>query len=186
MIIKCPKCNTNFEEIGKWGKKKFCSRACANSRIQTKEMRESKSKKLSQAGDCQYCGFKTLSKNGLVQHERVCLQNPNASRLINVHLGQNTSTRVRVPLSIVDMSKRTISKVLKRLKASCSNCGWGEASCDLHHIVPKSKGGDDTDDNLTVLCPNCHRLAHNNKLTIFKSVSVVYGPAWREHYYSHE
>jgi hypothetical protein len=30
-MINCPKCNISFEEKGKWGLKKFCSRKCANS-----------------------------------------------------------------------------------------------------------------------------------------------------------
>ena len=84
------------------------------------------------------------------------------------------------------MSKRTVAKVLKRLDAGCSNCGWNESSCDIHHIIPRSKGGNNTDENLTILCPNCHRLAHTNKLTKFKSVKEQFGEIWRKHYYSHE
>jgi len=32
IMINCPKCDTLFNETGKWGIKKFCSRSCANSR----------------------------------------------------------------------------------------------------------------------------------------------------------
>lgn len=39
----CPKCNSEFNEIGKWGIRKFCSRKCSNSRICSDE----KKKKLS-------------------------------------------------------------------------------------------------------------------------------------------
>lgn len=31
---------------------------------------------------------------------------------------------------------------------------------DLHHLVPVSKRGGNTIENLIVLCPNCHRLHH--------------------------
>jgi endogenous inhibitor of DNA gyrase (YacG/DUF329 family) len=32
MTTNCPKCETEFDDGGKWGKRKFCSRKCANSR----------------------------------------------------------------------------------------------------------------------------------------------------------
>jgi len=32
MTTNCPKCGTEFDDAGKWGKLKFCSRKCANSR----------------------------------------------------------------------------------------------------------------------------------------------------------
>lgn len=35
--VLCPKCQTPFDPKGKWGVKKFCSKSCANSRIQTEE-----------------------------------------------------------------------------------------------------------------------------------------------------
>lgn len=38
-MINCPKCNILFNEIGKWGIKKFCSRKCANSRPKTLEQK---------------------------------------------------------------------------------------------------------------------------------------------------
>lgn len=47
MIKNCPKCHTEFDDFSKWGAKKFCSRKCANSRVQTPEANEKRSKKLS-------------------------------------------------------------------------------------------------------------------------------------------
>lgn len=41
----------------------------------------------------------------------------------------------------------------------CSNCGW-EGPCDRHRIVMGKHGGDYTQDNVMILCPNCHRLLH--------------------------
>lgn len=41
----------------------------------------------------------------------------------------------------------------------CMKCGWDDASCDTHHIVPKSKGGKFTIENGIILCPNHHRMA---------------------------
>ena len=44
----------------------------------------------------------------------------------------------------------------------CDQCGWDAARCDVHHRVPKSLGGLHTLDNAIVLCPNCHRVIHEN------------------------
>lgn len=48
---------------------------------------------------------------------------------------------------------------------ACMNCEWDRATCDVHHIVPKSEGGQNILDNGVVLCPNCHRLVHVGVLT---------------------
>ena len=42
----------------------------------------------------------------------------------------------------------------------CSRCGWDKAMCDVHHIVPRSKGGLNKLSNAEVICPNCHRVHH--------------------------
>jgi len=41
----------------------------------------------------------------------------------------------------------------------CTICGWGKATCDLHHI---RKGN--TLRDIIVLCPNCHRMAEEGKI----------------------
>jgi uncharacterized protein with PIN domain len=43
----------------------------------------------------------------------------------------------------------------------CQKCGWSLAKCDVHRIIPGMSGGKYTPNNIMVLCPNCHRLAHN-------------------------
>lgn len=65
---------------------------------------------------------------------------------------------------------------LKNYGYKCAVCGWcyqepitnrGElltkSGCDVHHIIPVSKGGNDDIENLIVLCPNCHKIAHINE-----------------------
>lgn len=46
MLINCPKCGVLFENFSNGYIKKFCSRPCANSRIQTEEMNSSRREKL--------------------------------------------------------------------------------------------------------------------------------------------
>lgn len=46
----------------------------------------------------------------------------------------------------------------RALGNKCQRCGWDKASCDVHHRIPKAKGGLNTLDNAEILCPNCHRI----------------------------
>lgn len=87
-------------------------------------------------------------------------------------------------MNLFSISPRTKMKILRRLKLSCFNCDWSEAACDIHHIIPRSKGGTDDHTNLTILCPNCHRVAHEKKQTNFKSIEEVVGDKWKEFYYT--
>ena len=47
--------------------------------------------------------------------------------------------------------------VLKRDNRKCRICGK-EGSGQIHHIIPKSKGGTDKFSNLITLCGRCHML----------------------------
>lgn len=40
-----------------------------------------------------------------------------------------------------------------------------DGGCEMHHIDAVSEGGQHELDNLILLCPNCHKLAHNGILT---------------------
>lgn len=90
----------------------------------------------------------------------------------------------KIPKSIFDMSKRTISKILQRSNQSCMICGWKEASCDIHHIKPRKAGGTDDNFNLVIVCPNCHRKIHNNKLCVLPEVNIEnLFNNWASYYY---
>lgn len=51
------------------------------------------------------------------------------------------------------------------LPSKCSICGWGEAACDVCHIVSKREGGTDSLDNIVILCPNHHRMLDEGKIS---------------------
>lgn len=69
-------------------------------------------------------------------------------------------------IDFLDLSTRTIQKIVKRAGLNCSICGWDEDSLDIHHIQLRSKGGTNELSNLVCLCPNCHRKAHSRKISI--------------------
>jgi hypothetical protein len=90
--------------------------------------------------------------------------------------------------SILELSTRTVQKILKRMwidgKLKCSNCGWNKTMCDIHHIQGKKIENPDSHDNLTYICPNCHRLAHRNILKNFVTLTEQIGDNWIEYAYS--
>lgn len=49
--------------------------------------------------------------------------------------------------------------LLEKYNYSCTSCGVtnNEVPLELAHIVPISQGGENSEENLTILCPNCHR-----------------------------
>jgi len=63
-------------------------------------------------------------------------------------------------------------RILYAFHFQCCVCGWNipqdfedvdyqpQHGCEFHHIVPVSKGGENTLDNIVLLCPNCHKMAH--------------------------
>ena len=102
------------------------------------------------------------------------------------HNRQHSKNKLQI-LTLSDISKRTMTKILKRMNAKCSICGWNEASCDLHHIVPRKDGGEDNFDNLIVVCPNCHRICHTTNRYNFeflkqRNIEIMY-KNWRDFYH---
>lgn len=100
----------------------------------------------------------------------------------------NTINYKKDALTILDFSKRTVSKILKRANLPCTICNWNMATCDIHHIKQKSKGGTDEMTNLIVVCPNCHRTIHvhgekyiSSDVLKTKSLAITF-PNWIEYY----
>ena len=54
-----------------------------------------------------------------------------------------------------------------RTDQPCWICGWHNARCDKHRITPGELNGKYHHNNILIVCPNCHRIAHENK-TSFK------------------
>ena len=145
---------------------------------------------------CKYCSKEGKTLHGNTYHENRCPKNVNkvqhnwTGRKHNIltlkKLGQKNPKGLRTPLNIFDMSRRTKCKVIKRLNIGCSQCGWNKASGDLHHIIERCNGGTDDHSNLTYVCPNCHRLAHDGLITEFVTFEKQVGDSWKEHYFAKE
>jgi 5-methylcytosine-specific restriction endonuclease McrA len=70
------------------------------------------------------------------------------------------------------MDRTTAGSLIKRSKARddggliCEACGYtppprlSRAIMEAHHIQRVADGGTHSEDNLIVLCANCHRIAH--------------------------
>ena len=90
--------------------------------------------------------------------------------------------------NILSVSSRTVRKIIKRLiekeKLSCCICGWNNGTGDLHHINGRKVNDSDSDKNLSYLCPNCHRLVHQNKISKDKLIPFCkqIGKLWRKYY----
>jgi hypothetical protein len=164
---KCEYCEK--EHNGEYGSGRFCDYVCARG-FSTKDKRSEINEKVS----------RTLSgyDGELTKQQRIQL------KIADKHASYVRETEVK---SLLELSPRTVSKILKRMKIGCSCCGWlvEGVSCDIHHINEKKNGGTDEHTNLTYVCPNCHRLIHSGKIDKEKLVNLYdyIGDSWKDYYY---
>jgi len=91
--------------------------------------------------------------------------------------------------SILCVSSRTASKIIQRLakeeNIGCCICGWNKSTCDIHHINGKKIENADEHSNLTLICPNCHRMVHNGLIDISKLIPLNehIGNKWKKYYF---
>lgn len=156
----CERCGK--EHDGSFGSGRFCSRKCAN----TRELSSSTKKKIADSvkntiGEKEREG-KVCKKCGKIFHSRELGRYLCYDCLPKV-IKYNEVRKSR-PRSIKEVSSRTISKIMLRAKLPCSCCNFyvPDTMLDIHHIIPKKDGGTDDMNNLTYICPNCHRIAHTD------------------------
>ena len=65
---------------------------------------------------------------------------------------------------------KRLKKKLIRKYGGCQICGKGQIGgsrnapiLELHHIVPRSEGGQSTADNALLVCRNCHLKIHRER-----------------------
>ena len=57
------------------------------------------------------------------------------------------------------ISEDVFAKLMLESRRTCNLC-WRCPAAHVHHIVQVSDGGDNSEDNLVLLCERCHREAH--------------------------
>lgn len=170
----CERCGN--EHDGTYSSGRFCSRKCANTRIPSKETKE----KISNALTGKKLSDITKKKIGDAGRNRIVSEE--TKRKIGKSITENNQKEIT---SIMQLSTRTITKVLFRMNAGCSRCGWNESTCDIHHINGRKIEDANKHENLCLLCPNCHRMAHTNKINKEELISLIFqvGDEWKKYYY---
>lgn len=186
-IKVCEHCGK--EHDGSFGSGRFCCKSCANARSHSEEARlkcsvtlKSTYARIEQEGrTCENCGAIYLSKDMARKLCFDCLP----STIVHANVSN------KEPQSILDLSKRTTVKILRRMKLPCSCCGFyiDGISLDVHHIIPRADGGLDEMTNLTYICPNCHRIAHTDVSLLKRSLISIEQQLdelnlnWKDFYY---
>ena len=70
--------------------------------------------------------------------------------------------------------------VWQRDRGHCRICGK-YTKAQPHHIKPRSQGGEDTMENLILLCHDCHYQIHHGKVTEYRKrlrQALKTAPAW--------
>lgn len=182
--MKCENCE--IEHSGDYGSGRFCCSKCARG-FSTKSKREEITRKSRE---------KLLRYYDSIVHNYVCEKCDSSferNRVIKkgrkIHCDRcrrNVKHVLDSPIFLTDLSKRTVAKIIKRAKIKCMMCGWDRTSLDIHHIIHKKNKGTDDNYNLICLCPNCHRLAHENKYDLFElldnSIDKLFSN-WKDYYH---
>lgn len=163
--------NCGKEHDGSFGSGRFCCKSCSISYVNKHRIldREKINKNISE-------GLKKYNKENpkeIIYYDYICekcgklFKSPKIKNGRHIHCDECKRKVIHYKdinslTSIKDLSKRTITKILLRANKGCSICGWNESTCDIHHIIPKSKGGTNDHNNLIIVCPNCHRIIHTS------------------------
>jgi hypothetical protein len=177
VLCSCDYCNNNFlktkhdvvSKINKGGKTLFCSTACSNKYLyklfgfsDERKLKISNTRKNKIITEFKYTY--TCAKCGTIIKTNIkCRKNrkPKCGRCKRI----TNQIDIKKIDSLYELSNRTICKIIKKGKIKCVNCGWDKTTLDLHHIYGRNIENPNSHNNLVCLCPNCHRLAHENKLS---------------------
>lgn len=175
----CLFCGGGYDTIDP--KQKYCSHICAGygnnaMRGNGKPLSEDQKKKISVSLKKHHDGRDNPQK-GSEKHSKA--------------VGKATKGKYkRYVRSICEVSSRTKTKILKRLKLEgvnleCVSCGWDKAQCDIHHLKGKKEKDSNFHVNLVCVCPSCHRMIHEGLIDGYelKTFEDQVGGKWREVYY---
>ena len=168
--MKCENIKCNKEHDGSYGSGRFCSVNCANSRKHSQETKNKTSISLGGKGDkrtlnkfCINCG-KELNKNS----KKYCSIKCHTEYDYKTYIKNWKNGKLDGRSGKSGTSKQIKRYIWKKFNGRCSECGWRKPNpitkkpfLDLEHIDGDYKNNDE--DNLTLLCPNCHSLTPTYK-----------------------
>lgn len=169
----CDNCKKEF--IPRRSTQKYCCEECS-------KLKQSERTKNAWKNDSYRKKISNSLKNAWTNNRSNFSSGEEHSKII----GKTTKGKYKKDIkSILEVSKRTTSKILKRLNLSCLICGWNEEICDIHHINGKKIKNCDNHSNLTYICPNCHRLVHRGKIekNKLKNLQDTLPDNWLDLYY---
>lgn len=139
--MKCIKCNN--EHDGSFGSGKYCSRACANSRVRTEETKKrisegvKASEKFAKGNQKRFVDYKELGKK---------LKQIADNKILEAEYDTLTYDRLK-------------KRIVLEQNQKCNHCGIDEWNgkpivLELEHIDGNHSNNER--ENLEAICPNCH------------------------------
>lgn len=154
VITYCLNCGSEIKQTNTKRKKKFCNSSCAASYNNKQREHNSRGKK---EWLCQNCG-KQLERN-----KKYCSKDCEREYKEKVFLNEWKNGINNGMSGMYGVSKKIRDYLFKKHNNKCELCGWcevnphtGKIPLQIHHI-----DGDCTnnsEENLQLLCPNCHSL----------------------------
>ncbi len=139
-FVCCKHCGTSFRQITHHHK--YCSEKCAKEHQSEQYYKNNNKEKIEYKKVCPVCKkeFVTIIKSQYFCSE-VC----------------NRATRKSLNL-VLPLVREYF---LERANFKCEECGvFNNVELQLHHIIPIYKGGFDKENNIVVLCKQCHLKKH--------------------------
>lgn len=148
----CIECGRKIERKGlslsKYRRRKFCSNTCANSHRAKNNIKR-----------CRHCGSEIPKNNQFCSLN--CFHEYQHSQYIMAW--KNGDKSGATGKNWIDVSVHIRRYIFEKYDNKCSRCGWGEVNpytltipLEIEHI--DGDATNNTEDNLTLLCPNCHSL----------------------------
>ena len=156
-IVKCLCCGKEIEtQYGMKIQRKFCSHSCAAT--YNNKIRGSKSHEIYK--QCIYCGKDLSGKSKYAKFcSSECEQNfKQEDYIIRWKNGEESGRKGKY-----EVSERIRNYLFAKNNCKCEKCGWGEINpktkripLQIHHIDGNCLNN--KEENLQLLCPNCHSL----------------------------
>ena len=166
--LKNPRVCMNCGKMIPYGeRKKFCSRSCAasyNNRERSKGNKEVRY--------CKYCGKPILKINSEswadYSRKNYCCSGCRTKYLYESYIKKWKNGEVTGSNGFGGVHKYVRKYLQEKYSNKCSECGWdkvnihtGKSPLEVHHIDGNSDNNNE--ENLILLCPNCHSLTRNYK-----------------------